>query len=544
MKNNILKKLLGITLLFTFATFGLAFTTKNVSASSLNTVHMEGHDAEYASVDEFSYSSNNELKFKYGGMGAKYGIEVFDNGISKGLVQMNGSDYNNYHAIGILRFDKNIILTLNGESIITTSIEVDINLGMMDSVIKVNGKNYNFGDNGEFYVQMKTPDNSKPIIDGDIHNFVSNYDDPKTVDYFKGFLSATDDTDGDISHKIMIDKDDFTPNKKVLGSHKVIFSVTDNAGNKTTVETYVRVVDITKPVINGSSAGVEIGYKETWNIENFRKTLTVTDNATTIANSEIKLKTDGYTTNKGKLGTYNVVFSVKDSSGNEGLFTKPVKVIDNVKPLFSGPTTITSNNNTILTESEVRAQLSATDEIDGIITNKIKLVRDEFTGNGNKTGKFEIEYSVTDNAGNTANHIVTIDRQDKIPPIIWIQDGVSIITDSTMPLTFDQIIGILRATGQVSTATSTKFNVLYDEYTGNEEKLGTYVYSVQSKSLDGTEAIHNLSIKVADNDDDGIIIDGDFNFKDFYQEYKVWIISVPLVLLALGGLTLYIKKRK
>lgn len=543
MKNNILKKLLGITLLFTFATFGLAFATKNVSAAgTLNKVTMTGHDNESASVDTFVYSSNDELKFIYTGDT----IQLHKDGThdALGVVLVNGGPGNNYHAIGTLEFDKNVILTLNGESIITKKIEIDIDQSMLEGLIKVNGKSYQVYDYGEFYVQMKTPDNSKPIIDGDIHNFVSNYDDPKTVDYFKGFLSATDDTDGDISHKIMIDKDDFTPNKKVLGSHKVIFSVTDNAGNKTIVETYVRVVDIAKPVISGSSAGVEIGYKETWNIENFRKTLTVTDNATTIANSEIKLKTDGYTTNKGKLGTYNVVYSVKDSSGNEGLFTKPVKVIDNVKPLISGPTIITSNNNTIITESEVRAQLSATDEIDGIITNKIKLVRDEFTGNGNKTGKFEIEYSVTDNSGNTANHIVTIDRQDKIPPVIWIQDGVSIITDPTTPLTFEQIIGILRATGQVSTATSTKFNVLYDEYTGNEEKPGTYVYSVQSKSLDGTEAIHNLSIKVADNDDDGIIIDGDFNFKDFYQEYKVWIISVPLVLLALGGLTLYIKKRK
>ena len=188
-------------------------------------------------------------------------------------------------------------------------------------------------------------DNVTPIISGET-TFATNVDERRPLSYFLQWIKAYDETDGDLTDQIAVDTDNYTANMSVLGNHTFTISVSDSSGNKTTAVINIYVADVTKPVIVGSPTAVTIGYKETWNI-------------------------DGYTTNKTKLGTYNVVYSVKDSSGNEGTFNKPVTVIDNVKPLFDGPLTIATSNTTVLTESDVRARLTASDEIDGNLTSKI-----------------------------------------------------------------------------------------------------------------------------------------------------------------------------
>lgn len=385
------------------------------------------------------------------------------------------------------------------------------------------------------------PDNKIPVISGQT-TFVTNVEDAKDVSYFMQYLSAFDETDGDVTDSLKIIEDNYTANKRVLGNHTFTVEASDNSGNKATAILNVRVVDITAPVISGSTTVATIGYKETYNIENFRKTLTVSDNYDTLTNADIKIKTDGYTSNKTKLGTYNVVFAAKDSSGNEGTFTKPIKVIDNVKPTFSGPSVISTSNNTILTESDVRKQITAHDDIDGNLTGRIELVEDNFTGKGNVVGRYTIKYKVTDNAGNTETHTVIIERLDKIPPIIMVEDGVSIRTNPNAPLTHQIIIDILQATGQVVVNASTSFSFPLDEYTGNEQTPGIYAMSVVARSTNGNESIHNLSITVLDDSEGGddIIIDGGDNIIiDFIIKNKVPIIIVVISLTAIGAFYLF-----
>lgn len=545
MKKNHIKKIIAIPMLLLMTVLTVVLTTQTAyAATTLNKVRIEGYGGGNGVPNQvFEYESNDLLNFRWESLVDNYAMHVSKNGTDVGYAQSLFNMDTSLFEFN-LTFTKTVQMLYGDGDYLTKNIKVVVSMEQFNATIHVNGKTIPALDIDSFTVQMLAPDNSKPIISGDIHNFVTNVDDPKPVEFFKGFLSATDDTDGDITDRIIIETDNYTANKKVLGSHKVIFAVSDTAGNKTTVETYVRVIDQTKPIISGSATTAEIGYKETWNVENFRKTLSVSDNHDTLTNTDIKLKTDGYTNNKTKLGTYNVIFTVKDTSNNEGTFTKPVKVIDNVLPTFSGPTKLTTSNKTILTESDVRKQLTADDEIDKNITARIKLVEDNYTGKGNKVGDYTIKYSVADNAGNTAYHTVTITRTDKVPPVIWIQDGVSIITDPTMPLTAEQIIDILRATGQVSTASTTKFTVLYDEYTGNEKTAGVYAYSVQARSENGNESIHNLSITVADNSDDGIITDGDFNFSEWFDANKTKVITGGVIAVAAVGLFFVFKKKK
>jgi len=388
------------------------------------------------------------------------------------------------------------------------------------------------------FVSDLKPDNTRPAISGE-ENFVTNVDDAKPLSFFQQYITAVDETDGVVP--VYVITDNYTANMSVLGTHKVVFGAKDNSDNEATLEVYIRVVDITKPVISGNSSVANIGYKETWNISNFKTTLSVSDNYDTLTHNDITVKTDGYTSNKTKLGTYNVVYAVVDNSGNEGTFTKQVKVIDNVKPNISGPTTIATSNNTILTESDVRSQLTASDEIDGNITNKIELVEDNYTGQGNKVGTYTIKYRVVDNAGNIGEHTVTIQRSDKIPPVFFIEDGVTIKTTPTTPLTFEQIIQILDATNQVTINATTTFRTLFNDYTNNEQEPGLYTWSVEAKSTNGSESVHHMSIQVLDvEDEDTIDVTPDFDLVDWAKGNPA--LATILVIAALGLVVLVIRK--
>lgn len=382
------------------------------------------------------------------------------------------------------------------------------------------------------------PDDKEPVVSGET-TFVSNVDVERDVSYFLQYLSAYDDTDGDVSETLVIIEDNYTANKRVLGNHTFTVQATDHSGNIATAVINIRVVDITKPVISGNSSIVSIGYKETYDAENFRKTLTATDNHSNLTNANIKIKSNGYIGNKTKLGTYSIVYSVQDNSANEGTFTKQVKVIDNVAPVFSGDVTIATSNNSVLTESQVREQITAYDDIDGNLTNNIVLVEDNYTGNGNRVGSYTIRYSVTDNAGNTANHTVTVIRSDSIPPTIWVQNGKSIRTTSDLPITKDIIIDILEATGQINITSSTTFSFPLDEYTGNEKVPGIYAMMVKSASTDGNESIHNLSIHVVEAEDKEDDVTRDKS--TWLDANKNYLIIGAIVLI---GLAVFVEKKR
>ncbi len=409
-----------------------------------------------------------------------------------------------------------------------------------------NSSNFGQGDSIQFKIgniQRNVNDNQRPAITGE-ENFVTNVDDAKPVSFFQSYLYAYDETDGDLTDQIYIITDNYTANKSVLGAHMVTFGVKDNSNNEATLDVYIRVVDITKPIITGNASVASIGYKETWNISNYKATLQVSDNYDSLTHSDIVVKTDGYTANKNKLGTYTVVFAVKDNSNNEGTFSKQVKVIDNVKPNFSGPTTIATSNNTILTESDIRAQLTASDEIDGNITSRIELVTDNYTGKGNKVGSYTITYRVSDNAGNTAEHVVTITRSDKIPPVFWVEDGVSIKTTPTTPLNFEQIINILDATNQVTINATTTFTTLFNDYAGNEDAPGVYTWGIKARSIDGNESEHYMSITVLDiEDEDGVDVTPEFDFVLFIEE-NATIIIIGVLIIATVAVLVFRRKRK
>lgn len=373
-------------------------------------------------------------------------------------------------------------------------------------------------------------------------NFVTNVDDAKPLSYFINYFEAWDNVDGDLTSSIYVVTDNYTPNMSVLGAHSVTIGVTDSSSNESTFTFTVNVVDITNPVITGNSTKVQVSYTQTFNITSFKSTLVATDNYDTLSNTDIVIKTDGYTANKTSLGTYSIVFEVTDSSGNKATFTKQVEVIDDIAPMFSGPSTITKPTGSILTVNDIKGDLTASDVKDGNRTSYITVKEDNYTGFGDRVGSYTIIFEVSDTKGNIATHTITVNVTDDIPPVWYVKDGASIVLAEGMSLNRTQIISLLEATGQISVSSTSQVTFFQDEYSGNEETPGVYMMGFNFEDASGNESVHNFAITVLSGEDtDPITVEPDTNLGDLVWAFIITPLGIVVSIIIVSTIVIVIK---
>ena len=103
--------------------------------------------------------------------------------------------------------------------------------------------------------------------------------------------------------------------------------------------------------------------------------------------------------NINKLGEYEVVYSVVDSSGNKNSKSRVVSIVDNIPPVITlkGSKNITVKVNGNYEEDGYKA----IDNYDGDLTDKVKVSKNV---NFNKVGTYEITYSVSDSFENVGTN--------------------------------------------------------------------------------------------------------------------------------------------
>ncbi|MGE6609338.1 immunoglobulin-like domain-containing protein [Peribacillus sp. NPDC076916] len=234
----------------------------------------------------------------------------------------------------------------------------------------------------------------------------------KTV--YKGYsfntktsVSATDNVDGNITSKITVSG---KVNVNEVGIYKLQYTAKDKTGNKTTVTRTITVkTDTTKPQITGAG-DTTIIYGTSFNS---RTGVKATDNLDGTITSKITLTGS---VNVLKVGTYKLVYSVKDKTGNTTTVTRTINVVDKVKPTLMG----TGLKDTTFAIGSydyfpLLYGITSYDNADGNLTSEINV---EGTVNVDKAGIYTLIYSVTDKSGNktTAERKVTV--IDNIAPKI------------------------------------------------------------------------------------------------------------------------------
>lgn len=182
----------------------------------------------------------------------------------------------------------------------------------------------------------------------------------------------------------------------VVGDYEVVYSVTNTKGKKEKkVTRIVKVRDDIKPVIKLKKGSV---YKVQYGTNYKEPGYTATDNYDGNITKKVKV-TGNVDTNK--LGMYKLYYSVTDSSSNNTVKTRTVKVVDETPPVIK----LLGKERTVIKVGEpfLDHGYTATDNHDGDITDK---VYSKGKVNPKVAGVYHISYSVEDSFGNFA----TIER--------------------------------------------------------------------------------------------------------------------------------------
>ena len=249
----------------------------------------------------------------------------------------------------------------------------------------------------------KTPPELDLIGNLEINNCSKSYQE-------EGY-AAFDNYDGDLTQKV----------EKEIKDGKIIYKVKDSSNNITTKERIFSNIDKEGPVIKlkGSSVNLKINNKYV------EQGYTVTDNCDDDLTSKVEITNN---ININKEGTYEVIYKVKDKSGNESKEVRKVTVytpkkcfssVSNGKPgviyltFDDGPSTKnTARLLDILKEENVKATFFLTDK-----TNTdylIKKMYDEEHTIGLHTASHNYKYIYS----STTNFIKDIEKiQEKVARI-------------------------------------------------------------------------------------------------------------------------------
>lgn len=168
-------------------------------------------------------------------------------------------------------------------------------------------------------ITLIEPDDVAPIING--ANNITVEVGTKSIDYLKG-VTAIDNKDGELTSKIKVDSG--MVNLNAVGEYTVVYTVSDknnNVASKSIKVIVTKPEDKTPPVLKGIKDTLTT-YIDT--PIDYLKGVTATDNVD--GNLTDKIQVDDSKVVLSKEGNYAIVYSVKDSSGNETTQISTVKV--------------------------------------------------------------------------------------------------------------------------------------------------------------------------------------------------------------------------
>ncbi len=246
-------------------------------------------------------------------------------------------------------------------------------------------------------------DKVAPIISG-IKLWTVAVNEPD-INWLAG-VTAVDNLDGTVG----VTFDDTEVSLSAVGSYQLIYQATDHAGNVTIKTTSVLVEDRVAPIITGVKLWT-VGVNEpdiNWlagvtAVDDLDGTVVVTFDDTEISLSVV--------------GSYQLIYQATDNAGNISTTETTVTVIDNQPPvILSQSAKLNFEVGTVVVEEmDFNQYIEASDgqSLNLTIENDAKTAVDF-----NKIGNYEINYSVSDQAGNYVYTTIPVVVEDLTPPLI------------------------------------------------------------------------------------------------------------------------------
>lgn len=347
-----------------------------------------------------------------------------------------------------------------------------------------------YGDDEATEYTVKFKNFQRPAISGDA--VIANVDKPYTLEQIKTIanLKAIDPYFGDISDDIEIESETYTNNSSKVGTWEINYFVVNGAGLRTDFKLLVPTKDLTGPLINGP-ANATHSYTDELTEQDILSKFTITDN--TDSSPVITLNNGGYAINK--IGTFNMVITAVDKYNNKTTKAFTLVITDDQAPTYvdENPGTVQLSYTDSFTDAKLLLGLTATDFIDGDLTEFIKVVSNPLKA---KLGLYTVKYEVKDKAGNTGYfekefEVITTDH-----PEFFVGSNVINIEDINK-LTIEELINFV---AQYENFDFVSFEVTQDEYTGTDAK-GRYNLKAVLTNAEGETLEVARVINVFNRDD-------------------------------------------
>ncbi|MGX0911478.1 putative Ig domain-containing protein, partial [Staphylococcus caprae] len=299
-----------------------------------------------------------------------------------------------------------------------------------------------------------------------------------------------------------------TPTK--VGSYLITVTTTDAEGNKTETNFTIKVVDTTKPTVTS----IEDQSKEV-NTPIDSITIEATDNSGQAVTNKVSGLPDGVSFDSAtntisgsptKVGSYPIVVTTTDESGNETTTNFTIKVVDTTKPTVTSIKDQTKEVNTAI-DSII---IEATDNSGQAVTNKVNGLPEGVTfdsetnaisGTPTKVGSYPITVTTTDAEGNatTTNFIIKVVDTTK-PTVTAIKDQTKEVNTAIDSITIDATDNSGQAvTNKVSgLPAGVEFDNETNTISGTPTKVGSYPIVVTTTDESGNETTTKFTIQVVD----------------------------------------------
>ena len=327
-----------------------------------------------------------------------------------------------------------------------------------------------------------------------------------TITLTKAYVDAQFATYQSGTYWYNLDNDTLVP-YNLTQSYKFMAYVGDASGNYSFLEISVFVNDATAPTFDAiNPTTITVSYKTIYNLGAWASAMVITDNADSYVDRVIY--SENYTANTTVPGTYTVTVRATDDTGNIKDKTFTFLVVDDVAPVFNGPESIFKPQSSTMTIADIKVRFTAFDEISGNVTARITILTDGYTGRGHLVGTYLVTFRVTDLVNNITDITVTVTVSDDIPPVIYVADGYFIQVSAAYMLTIEGIRDILVATGRLEIVSATTYQVIVNEYAGNETTPGIYTISIRFSQTSGVTEVHSVAVNVKNA---STLPDGSFN---------------------------------
>ena len=459
-------------------------------------------------IPEITYDNYSENYNKLGSYSIIFKACDYSNNCSSYQMKINVIDDISPTITGETNFNSYLSSPLSIYDIKSKLKAIDNYDGDISSDIYIKSHNYNKSSPGSYNIFFNVLDKSNNKIANDFKVTINVIDDiAPTIegpDSYISRLSSIIDSTTIISNLIIEDNidlnayknvyiidDNYSKNKFKLGTYTLIVGCYDNNGNESSpYHIKINVIDDIAPTIEGETlfnSYISSPLSTTQIIAN----LIVMDNYDGNIINNLEIYNDTYSNNKTTIGIFEISFIVRDSSSN---YSQPhivqIIVYDDIIPIIEGTNFYRTLTNQKIDSLSLLLSLSASDNIDGDITDKIVLDTDTYTENYNKPGTYFLSFYVIDKSQNMSNIFkIKISVEEEVSFLQLINNS-HIYTDINHQKSDQEILNIL----DVDSSQFLEIKSIENTYYNNYNIPGDYNIKYQFTNFDNTYEYININI--------------------------------------------------